>query len=320
MKKWWNKTAFTLIAASLLLTGCGGTSDSAGEGTASNKMKVVTTFYPMYEFAKKVAGENADVTVLVPAGTEPHDWEPTAKDVAKITEADVFVYNGAGFETWVDSMLNSVNNKQLKVVEASHGAGLIDGEAEAGGHSDEESHKEHEHGKYDPHIWLDPVLAQHEVRAISEALQAVDPARKAEYQKNADAYLSELNALDQSFREGLKDVQAKDIVTSHTAFAYMAKRYGLKQVPISGISPEQEPSAAAMKEIITFAKEHRVKTIFFETLASPKVAEAVAKEVGATTAVLNPLEGLTEEEKRSGLDYVGVMKQNLAALTKALSN
>lgn len=317
MNKWWKLTAGTLLSATLMLTGCGDSSNQgAGNGSASDKMQVVTTFYPMYEFTQKVAGDLADVSVLVPAGTEPHDWEPTAKDVARISEADVFVYNGAGFEAWVDDVLQTVNNQDLKIVEASHGAELVEGHEDhgAGDHT-----KEHTHGAVDPHIWLDPVLAQHEVQEIAAMLQTADPAHKADYQKNADAYIAELKALDTAFQNGLKDVKSQEIVTSHTAFAYLAKRYGLEQVPISGISPENEPTAVEMKDIVAFAKEHNVKTIFFETLASPKVAQAVAKEVGAETAVLNPLEGLTEEEKKSGLDYIGVMKKNLEELTKALS-
>ncbi|ASS76569.1 zinc ABC transporter substrate-binding protein [Tumebacillus algifaecis] len=322
MNKWWKLTASSLVAASLILTGCAEKPNSGpGNSSTSDKIKVVTSFYPMYEFTKKVAGDLADVTVLVPAGTEPHDWEPTAKDVARISEADIFVYNGAGFESWVDSVLGTVGNKNLKVVEASHGADLMEGVEEEGheGHKDGDHAHDHDHGNFDPHIWLDPVLAQHEVQEISAMLQKADPAHQAEYQKNTEAYLKELKALDQSFQDGLKQVKSKEFVTSHTAFAYLAHRYGLKQVPIAGISPEQEPSASEMKDIVAFAKSHNVNTIFFETLVSPKVAEAVAKEVGAVTAVLNPLEGLTEEEKKSGLDYIGVMKQNLEALTKALT-
>ncbi|TCP55909.1 zinc transport system substrate-binding protein [Tumebacillus sp. BK434] len=320
MNKWWKLTAGTLLSASLVLTGCGDSSkQGAGNGSASDKVQVVTTFYPMYEFTKRVAGDLADVSVLVPAGTEPHDWEPTAKDVARISEADVFVYNGAGFEAWVDDVLQTVNNQELNIVEASHGAELVEGHEDHEGHSEGDHSTEHSHGAFDPHIWLDPVLAQHEVQQIASTLQTADPAHKADYQKNADAYIAELKALDAAFRDGLQHVKSKEIVTSHTAFAYLAKRYGLEQVPISGISPENEPTAAEMKDIVAFAKAHNVKTIFFETLVSPKVAEAVAKEVGATTAVLNPLEGLTAEEKKSGLDYIGVMKKNLEELTKALS-
>ena len=166
---------------------------------------------------------------------------------------------------------------------------------------------------------VDPVLAQQEVQTIADSFAAADPAHAADYKKNADTYIGKLKDLDTTFKSGLSNAKHRDFVTSHTAFSYLAKRYDLKQEPISGISPEQEPSASEMKGIVEFAKQHQVRTIFFETLVSPKVAEAVAREIGAETDVLNPLEGLTEAERASGLDYVGVMKKNLEALQKALA-
>jgi zinc transport system substrate-binding protein len=306
-----------VLAASMLAAGCSTNSAATDTNNGAHKLKIVTTFYPMYEFAKQVGGEHADVTVLVPAGTEPHDWEPTPKDVAKVQDADVFVYNGAGFESWVSNVLATVDTGKLKVVEASHGIQLMENKDDNhDGHEDEQSggHSENQ----DPHVWLDPVLAQQEVKTIAEALAARDAANAADYQKNADAYSAKLADLDAQFKTGAAAAGKKDFVTAHTAFGYLAKRYGLTQVAIAGLSPEQEPSAGEMKEIVAFAKEHGVKTIFFETLASPKVAETVAREVGATTAVLNPLEGLTEEEKSQGLDYIGVQKKNLEALKSAL--
>ena len=168
-------------------------------------------------------------------------------------------------------------------------------------------------------MWTDPVLVQKEVENIAAALSELDTDRAAEYKKNADNYIAKLKALDEKFKAELSGAKSKEFVTAHESFAYLAKRYGLTQEPISGLSPEQEPSAAQMAEIVAWAKEHQVKTIFFETLVSPKVAEAVAREMGAKTAVLNPLEGLTEEEQAKGLDYIGVMEQNLEALKKALN-
>lgn len=310
----------SLLVASLVTTGCGdkGTTESDASGK-DKKLKIVTSFYPMQEFTNQVAGAIADVTVLVPAGTEPHDWEPTPKDVAKIAEADVFIYNGGGFEGWVDDILKSVNNPKLKVVEASKGIELMES---SNAHDEHDEHKdEKKDGEHalDPHVWIDPILVQQEVKTITDALVEVDAAHAADYKKNSDEYIAILKDLDTTYKNELKDVKSKEFVTSHTAFAYLAKRYGLTQMPISGVSPEQEPSAAEMKEIVEFVKEHQVKTIFFETLASPKVAEAVAKEAGVETAVLNPMEGLTDEEKAKGLNYIGVMKANLDALKKAMN-
>jgi zinc transport system substrate-binding protein len=315
MQKMWKLAMGGLLAASLVLAGCGSDSSSGGAGKdGGKKLKIVTTFYPMYEFSKQVAGDNADVTVLVPGGTEPHDWEPTPKDIAKITDADVFVYNGAGFESWVPDVLGNLQGSKVKVVEATKDIPLLQGGAE-----DAQQHvKEHKAAGTDPHVWLDPVLAQQEVANIAAGLAEKDSAHADQYKKNAEGYAAKLKELDASFQSGLASAKGKEFVTAHQAFGYLAKRYSLTQEPIAGLDPEQEPSAAEMANIVKFAKEHQVKTIFFETLVSPKVAETVAREIGAKTDVLNPLEGLTEEEKAKGLDYVGVMKGNLEALKKAL--
>lgn len=315
MKKWWKLTMSGLLSLSLLMVGCAKDTQDTRDG----KLKIVTTFYPMYEFAKQVGGDLVDVTVLVPSGTEPHDWEPRPKDVAKIQEADVFIYNGAGFESWVDNVLGSVTNQKLAVVEAAKGLPLLENKDDDHDGHEDLAKGDHPGEQMDPHVWLDPVLAQQEVKAIADALKKKDAAHASDYQQNEEAYLAKLAALDHEFQTSVGQGQNKEFVTSHTAFGYLANRYGLLQVAIAGLSPEQEPSAAEMRSVVELAKAHKVKTIFFETLASPKVAEAVAREVGAKTDVLNPLEGLTEEEKAQGLDYIGVQKKNLAALQAALA-
>lgn len=320
----WLKKSFVLSAGlALILSGCGTQSDNAptndsqaGPGTtqSGNKLNVVTTFYPMYEFTRQVAGDHANVTALIPAGAEPHDWEPSAKDMAQVKDADVFVYNGI-VEGWAEQALSSAPSDKRVVVEASKGLQLMEGTAEEA-HA-EEGH-DHDH-VMDPHVWLDPVLAQKEVESIEAGLVEADPANKADYEKNAAAYIAKLKELDTAFKTGLKDAKRKDFITQHAAFGYLAKQYGLTQVPIAGLSPEQEPTPDKLAEIIKFSKENSVKTIFFETLVDPKVAQTVSTEIGAKTDVLNPLEGLTDEDKKNNLDYLGVMKNNLEALKKALN-
>ncbi|MGG1640786.1 metal ABC transporter substrate-binding protein [Paenibacillus sp. NRS-1782] len=326
----WFKKSFVLSAGlALILSGCGAKSDHTATNTpqtepnqaqttdSGKKLKVVTTFYPMYEFTKQVAGDHADVTALIPAGAEPHDWEPSAKDMAQVKDADVFVYNGI-VEGWAEQALSSASSDKRVVVEASKGLNLMEGTAEEEGEAHAEEGHSHDH-VLDPHVWLDPVLAQKEVESIKAGLISADSANKADYEKNADAYIAKLKELDIEFKTGLKDVKRKDFITQHTAFGYLAKQYGLTQVAISGLSPEQEPTPDKLAGIIKFAKENNVKTIFFETLVDPKVAETVATEIGAKTDVLNPLEGLTDEDKQKNLDYLGVMKNNLEALKKALN-
>ncbi|MDH6370383.1 zinc transport system substrate-binding protein [Paenibacillus sp. PastF-3] len=339
--------AILSLSTLLFAAGCG--NNNAVNSTASNaanasgaaevtalpeasKLNIKVSFYPIYEFTKNVAGDLAEVEALIPAGIEPHDWEPTAQDMAEISDADMLIYNGAGMEGWVDQVLESVSGKSLITVEASKGLDIMEGteEEEAdhdhgeGEHAHEEgehAHEEHshDHGGLDPHVWLNPVLAIQEVRNIEAALSAAAPDNAKDFKANADAYVANLEQLDQAFKDELKETKRKDFITQHAAFGYLAKQYGLTQVPIAGLSPEQEPSAANMSKIVEFAKEHKVKTIFFETLVSSSVADTIAKEIGAKTAVLNPIEGLTEEDRSQNLDYLGIMRQNLAALKSALN-
>ncbi|NOU68858.1 zinc ABC transporter substrate-binding protein [Paenibacillus sp. LMG 31461] len=311
MKKTWvaKSMAFTALST-VLLTGCASNTVS-GDG----KMNVVTTFYPMYEFTKQVAGDYANVIALIPPGVEPHDWEPSAKDMKKVKESSVFVYNGI-VEGWVEQALKSAENPKRIVVEASKGIDLMEGLPEE---EHDHDHDEEDGKILDPHVWLNPVLAQKEVESIVNGLTQADPTHKDEYRQNADVYIGKLKALDESFRTALTSVKHKEFVTQHAAFGYLAKEYGLTQVPIAGLSPEEEPAPDKMAYIIKFAKENQVKTIFFETLVDPKVAQTIAKEINAKTDVLNPIEGLTDEDKKKNLDYIGVMNNNLDALKKALN-
>ncbi|MFS0856007.1 metal ABC transporter substrate-binding protein [Paenibacillus taichungensis] len=353
------KSALALLfSLTLIVAGCGQNQSASDSSTSSAntpvpakteeaKLNVEVSFYPMYEFTKNVAGDLANVHTLVPAGMEPHDWEPTPQDIASIEKADVLVYNGAGMESWIDQVTDSLSNSKLIQVEASHGIDLLEGSEEdehdhdhgdttdTHDHADEATTEEHDHdhdaeaeeghthdhdhGGLDPHVWLSPALAVKEVRNIEAGLAQAAPEHADQFKQNADAYIAKLEALDQDFKAAVADSKRKDFITQHAAFGYLAQEYGLQQVPIAGLSPEQEPSAAQMASVIDFAKEHQVKTIFFETLVSSKVSETIASEVGAKTAVLNPIEGLTEEEIAAGMDYIGVMRQNLEALKLALN-
>ncbi|WP_025701746.1 metal ABC transporter substrate-binding protein, partial [Paenibacillus forsythiae] len=297
----------------------------ASASPGAHKLKIETSFYPMYEFTRNVAGDLADVDILVPAGVEPHDWEPSPQDIANIADADLLVYNGAGMESWVEQVLDGASGGKLAAVDASKGLDTMEGhameeEGEGGAAAtDEAGHDDHDHGALDPHVWLSPALAIKEVRNIEAALREASPADADTFKANADAYIAKLEQLDQDFKNGLKDTKRKDFITQHAAFGYLAREYGLTQVPIAGLSPEHEPSAAQMAGVVKFAKEHNVKTIFFETLVSSKVSETVAREAGAQTAVLNPIEGLTDEDRSKNLDYIGIMSQNLEALKAALN-
>ncbi|MDT0004224.1 metal ABC transporter substrate-binding protein [Listeria cossartiae subsp. cayugensis] len=312
MKKW-SFLVVNVLAFVLVLAGCGaGTDKVSGE---TGKLKVVTTFYPMYDFTKNVAGDNASIEMLIDAGTEPHDYEPSAKDIAKIEEADVFVYNSEDMETWVPSVLKSLDSKKLTVIDASKGIELVEGTEEEHDHDHEEEGHHHEH---DPHVWLSPVLAQQEVANIQNGLAKADKTNADTYKKNAENYIDKLKALDNKFKTAFEGAKQRDFVTQHAAFQYLANEYDLHQVAIAGLSPDQEPSPARLAELQKYVKANNITTIYFEEVASPKVAETLAKETGANLEVLSPIEGITDKEQKKGMDYIAYMEQNLQALQKTI--
>lgn len=298
-----------------LLTGCG--TQPADTAAGDGRLRVLTSFYPMYDFACKIGGDCIDVTNMVPSGTEPHDWEPSTNDLKNLEKADVFIYNGADMEPWADDLLVS-RSDTLRVVEASENVELrtTDGEHE---HAHEHEDADHHHGDFDPHVWLDPENAKIEMEAIRDALCAADPENSTVFQSNYEKYAAELDALDAEFREKLAPLPNRTIVVAHEAFGYLCDAYGLTQVGIEGLSPDSEPDPGRMAEVIDFVREHSISTIFFEELVSPKVAEAIASETGAQVKMLSPLEGLSDEQAAAGADYFSVMHDNLAALMEALN-
>lgn len=319
MKKQWRILVSASIAllAFILLTGCAGNKAKGVDQNASAKLKVVATVYPVYEFIKQVGGDKVDVVMLIPPGAEPHDWEPTAKDMTRIKDAKVFAYHGAGFEP-VEKLLTKDVLGTTVPVEVSKGVHKL-----ADTHSDEmhkdNTHKEDKHDhEGDSHMWLDPLSAQQEVNNIAQALATADEKNAAYYKENAEQFNKQLTELDQEYKKSLASITRKDIITSHEAFGYLAARYGLNQVGIMGLSPDAEPTPDKMADITKFCREHGVKYIFFETLASPKLAETIGKETGAELLVLNPVENLTDEELKQGKNYLIIMRENLVNLAKAL--
>lgn len=296
----------------ILLAACGQKKETS-QSSGSDKIKVVTTFYPMYDFAKNVVGDTGEVELLIPAGTEPHDYEPSAKDIAKITDADVFVYNSNELETWVKDTLENVDRKKVTVVEAAKSIDLMEGQEE----EDESEDHGHSH-ELDPHVWLDPVLAEKEVEAIRDALVEKYPDQKETFEKNASAYLAKLAALDKEYQAAFANAKNKTFVTQHAAFGYLAKQYGLTQEAIAGISPDQEPSPSRLAELKKYVQANHISVIYFESSASSKVAETLAKETGVELVVLNPLESLTKKEQDQGENYLSVMRENLEALKKSI--
>lgn len=330
-----------IILTMIFAVGCTKENTPSSQGEPEEeKLKVYASFYPMYDFAANIGGERAEIQLMVPPGVEAHDWEPTAKLMAEMEKADIFIYNGLEMEPWVEKFLASIDNDKLVVVEASSGITPLKSEEHGHDHEEEgdhdhdheededhdhehEDHEEgdeghHHHGENDPHVWLSPIHAMKQAENIKNAFVQADSANQDYYEENYQDFAEKLRALDEKFMEELGNLKRNEIVTAHAAFGYLADRYGLEQVAIRGLSPQEEPSAARMAEITRFAREHDVKYIFFETLTSPKLAEVLAREVGAQTAVLNPIEGLSQEELSAGKNYITIMEDNLTALKKAL--
>ena len=311
-------TLFATLGITALL-GCQASApastDSAQAPEGQAKVKVVASFYPMADFAQKIGGDHVEVTNLCPAGTEPHEWEPSPTDITSIEESQVFVYNGADMEGWVKDALESVDTQKTQVVEASDGIQL-----RAADHShDADGDEEAEEGTHDPHVWLNPENAKAEAKNIMDALVAADPDNKADYEANYEKYAQEFDELDAEFSQKLSQTKGKTIVVSHEAFGYLCDRYGLTQMPITGMDAEGEPDAQAMAQVIDFVRQNDVKVIFSEDLVSPKVAEQIANETGASCEVLNPIEGLTDDQLAQGEDYFSVMRSNLDELVSALN-
>ena len=284
-------TRIVLILASglagLLAAGCGGDASSAADG----RTQVVAGFYPLAFAAAEVGGDRVEVTNLTPPGAEPHDVELSVRDVERVRDADLVLYLGQGFQPALEDAAEG-NDAALDLLE-----GLELREGEEG------------EDALDPHVWLDPVRFAEVVERIGAELGGEAPAGQL---------ASELRALDGEYRAGLEDCARKELVTAHDAFGYLGERYGLEVIPITGISPESEPSPQDLASISELVSERGVTTVFVEPLLSPEIGETVAREAGAETAVLNPLEGLTEEELERGENYFTVMRANLEALRDGL--
>ena len=282
------------LTLALVLSACG-TAQTPAEKEA---LQVVASFYPLAYFAEEIGAENVSVSNLTPAGGEPHGFEPSPRQIVQVTEADVVLYLGLGFEPWMDDLKSELEAKDVVSVEVNSKLPLISN---------------------DPHTWLDPLLVQETVVMIMNAFITADPEGADEYRANAELLMAELQAMHENYKNTLAVCETDTILISHNSSTYLAQRYNFKTLSVAGISPEEDPSADRLTELADFAKENESEYIFFETLANPAVAETLADEAELTSLVFNPLEGLTEEELLSGENYFTVMTANLENLKLALS-
>ena len=293
------------VLAAVLVMSLGAACGAGGGGDgADGRLPVVAAFYPLYEAAQRVGGDRVQVSNLTPAGSEPHDLELNSGQVDRIEDAAVVLFLGRGFQPALEKAAARAKGTKVDVL-----AGL--GNLRPGGSGDDAL-------EVDPHVWLDPLQQKAIVGQVAGALASADPANRATYEANAAAYIGELDELDAAFTEGLAQCQRRVLVTAHAAFGYLAGRYGLTQEAIAGLEPESEPSPQRLADLTAKVRSSGTTTVFYETLVSPKVAESLAREAGVGTAVLDPLEGLTEQDQKAGRTYVSAMRENLAAIRGAL--
>ncbi|MEI0495998.1 zinc ABC transporter substrate-binding protein [Brachyspira intermedia] len=284
------KKFLTILFILSLLVGCSNVSKDNKD--SSNRLKVYASIYPMYDFAKKICGDKADVYNMTSAGSEPHDFEITSKDMADLTKANLFIYNGGGMEHWVDTVKDSI--KELKYVETSSN---IDDKG------------------VDPHFWLSPIKAKKQMENIKNALAEIDAVNADYYNSNYNYYADRLNELDNHFKDVLSKIKNTNIVVTHPAFGHFCKAYSLNQVAIA----RDEADPKAMSDTIAFIKNNNVKAIFYEDFSSSKLVDSIARETGAKILTLNPIESLSVEYIEAGEDYFSVMESNLVSLTNGLN-
>ncbi|MGQ0605749.1 MAG: metal ABC transporter solute-binding protein, Zn/Mn family [Candidatus Nitrosotenuis sp.] len=278
-----------------------------------SKIKVIASFYPLYEFSKNIAGNRTEISVFTPIGIEPHDWEPSTGDLVALKESDVFVYNGGGMEPFAEKLIDSGEYQNVLFVETTHGIDLI-----KSNHTMSESTDERYEVPYDPHIWLDPVLAKDQIIMIKDALLKVDADNAQYYEDNANTYSIQLDGLDSKIRAELSNCKKNTIVPFHNAFTYFGNRYGIEIHSLSGIVPESEATATDLKELVDYIKENQIKIVFAEELVDPKLAQILADESGAQILMLSPLEGISQDELAEGISYIDKMEENLKNIKIAL--
>jgi zinc transport system substrate-binding protein len=266
-----------------------------------HRLKVIASFFPLYDFAKNIVGNKANVTVMVPIGSEPHDWEPTIQQVQEINSADVFIFNGAGIDKWAEG----IKNGPKLIVNASEGLPLLRDSS----------------GQADPHTWLDPVMAKQQVELIRDGIIKADPQNAAYYKQNAQDYLAKLDSLNSNFTKGLSknNCNIRDFIAFHKAFTYFANRYNLTQHSLLGEDPEGEIAPQTLQQMIDLAKQHNIHVVYSEDLLDPRLANVIASSIpNGKDELLSPLEGLKPDEQKAGLGYIDKMEMNLANLRDGL--
>lgn len=307
-----------ILTSTLTLFGCNKQEQAAPSiaGKTDNKLIIYTTVYPLQDFTQKIGGEHVQVESVYPPGVDVHTYEPTAKTMQHIADSDAFIYVGQGMEGFVERIVKTLENERVKFVEATAGIDLL-----LANHTHEDGHAhedEHDHGDVDPHIWLDPIYSIQMAETIKQTLTELKPEAKNDFEQNFASLKQQLEQLDSQFQQLIKGAKRKEILVAHAAYGYWEKRYGLKQISVTGLSPTNEPSQKQLASIIQTAKERDIRYIFFEQNVTSKIAEVVKNEIGADVLILHNLEARTNDDIANNKDYFAIMNENITALKKAL--
>lgn len=278
---------------------------------AAPQIRITTSIFPLKEFAQAVCGSRGEVHLLLPPGAEIHTWQPRPSEILSLSSSDVFIYVGAHLEPWAHNILKSIQNENLRVMEASKGFALLE--------KNKDSQKQKSHGT-DPHIWLDFEKDQILVDKMARLFSKVDPEGAAVFQKNAQEYKEKLQELHERYQKELQHCEHRTFVLGgHGAFGYLAEKYNLRQISLYGVNPKAEPTPKQLIRVMNLAEKHSIKVIFFEINVSDELAKVMAKELGGRTLVLNPGASLTRSQYKSGVTFIDVMEENLENLKNGLN-
>lgn len=315
---------FAAGLTALLIAGCGSSDDSraAGDEAPENarRVKVAASIFPLYEFVIRVGGEHIEASMIMPPGVEPHSYEPSPGDIRLLDGMDLIVMNGAGMEPWLEQIIKRAKPERAAILNASEGLDLIRaGGDDHEGHDPHDGHDhDHHHGDTNPHTWLDPRNAEQQVKTIERALTAIAPEHAADFADNARQLVAELRALDLKIETALGQCKKRDVVITHASLSYFCRRYGLNEIPISGLTHQSEPAPRALAELTRMARERGVVAVFHESEISPRLAEVVAREIGGEVLPFNNLNSGRVEDLQAGRGYVAVMEENLSNLCRGL--
>lgn len=308
-------TTILIIIMSLGLVACSNGVKKEEGNTSDEKVKVYATIFPIYDFTKNIGKDKIELNYIVPPSSEPHDYEISAKTIKDIQNADLLIKNGLGVDGFADNIKSE--SEKLNIVVASEGIEKITYEKD-GIHDENHTEEEHDHGEYDPHVWLNINNAIKECENIKNALVKVDAKNKEYYEENYNNYVKELKDLQDSYKENLKEIKNKTILVSHDAYGYLCKEYGINQISVTGVNPNQEPSMSKIAELTDYAKDKNIKYILFDGLVNPKVSQTIANEANIDTMILYSIDGITKEDFNNSEDYVSLMEKNLETLKTVL--